>query len=247
MTNAIDIEALDFSFGEIRILEKVDLHIHEGDFVGLVGPNGGGKTTLLKLILGLLEPDGGNISIFGKDPDESRHLIGYVPQYATFSREFPITVEQVVLMGNIQRTGLFSRYRREQRAAAKQAMQTTGITELANRNIGQLSGGQQQRVLVARALVSNPKILLLDEPTANVDQRGEEDIFDLLKRLNKAMTIIVVSHDIGFISEYVNTVACLNRTMLMHDTACLTGKNIDQLYHGHVHMIDHLHQTESPD
>jgi len=239
--NAIDIENLSFSYNGVPVLEKLDFHVKEGEFVGLIGPNGGGKTTLLKLMLGLLKPEQGSILIFGRKPGDSRELVGYVPQYFAFDRSFPITVEQVVRMGLIRPGHWSFRYTAEERQIVEQSLQETGITHLSTRPIGQLSGGQQQRVLVARALAGRPRLLLLDEPTANIDQRGEEDIFHLLKRLNQRMTIVVVSHDIGFISEYVTTVACLNRTLMLHEATCLDGSAVDQLYNAHVHMIEHDH------
>ena len=239
--NAIDIHQLSFSYDRIPVLENLDFHVAEGEFVGLIGPNGGGKTTLLKLMLGLLKPDAGSIRIFGRKPADSRRLMGYVPQYFSFDRDFPITVEQVVRTGLTRPGKWLFRYTPQERQEVAQALEETGITHLARRPIGRLSGGQQQRVLVARALAARPRLLFLDEPTANIDQKGEEDIFHLLKRLNLRMTIVVVSHDVGFISEYVTTVACLNRTIMLHETACLDGSTIDQLYNGHVHLVDHQH------
>ncbi len=237
----IDIKNLSFSWDGIQVLENLDFQVEEGEFVGLIGPNGGGKTTLLRLMLGLLKPDTGSIRILGRKPGDSRQLVGYVPQHFSFDRDFPVNVEQVVRMGLVRPGGWGFRYTQEQKQVVEQSLLETGITHLAKRPIGQLSGGQQQRVLVARALAGRPRLLFLDEPTANIDQKGEEDIFHLLKRLNQRMTIVVVSHDVGFISEYVTTVACLNKTIMLHEATCLDGSTVDQLYNSHVHMVDHQH------
>jgi zinc transport system ATP-binding protein len=193
------------------------------------------------LILGLLEPVSGTIDVLGCEPQSASRKIGYVPQYPAFGRDFPITVEQVVLMGCLGNSSLFGGYSRQDRWVAHRAMVETEVEGLAKREISTLSGGQLQRVLVARALACNPKILILDEPTANIDMRVESDIFDLLKHLNQRMTIILVSHDVGFISQYVDRVACLNRTLVCHQTSCINGRVIDELYGTHVHMVEHLH------
>jgi zinc transport system ATP-binding protein len=239
--SVISIKDLGFSYDGPSILEGINLEIADGEFLGVVGPNAGGKSTLLKLVLGLLEPGSGSIRVLGKRPEVASHQIGYVPQYPAFSRDFPITVEAVVLMGRLGRTGWFGGYGKEDREVVHRAMAETEVDALARRQISTLSGGQLQRVLVARALACEPRILILDEPTANIDMRVETDIFDLLKQLNRRMTIIVVSHDVGFISQYVDRVACLNRTLVCHQTACIDGKVIDELYGSHVHMVEHTH------
>ncbi|MDZ7751913.1 MAG: metal ABC transporter ATP-binding protein [Gammaproteobacteria bacterium] len=237
----IELRDVGFSYGAAPVLEGVDLTVDEGEFLGIVGPNAGGKSTLLKLILGLLEPQRGDIRVLGHPPrDASRHL-GYVAQYPGFSRDFPITVEQTVLMGRLGSGGWLGRYRPADRAAAWQAMVEVEADDLARRQIGSLSGGQLQRALLARALVSAPRVLILDEPTANIDQRLESDIFDLLGRLNERMTILVVSHDIAFISSYVRRVACINRTLVCHRTEAVDGEIIQDLYGDQVRMVQHHH------
>ena len=200
------------------------------------------KSTLLKLILGLLEPARGEIKVLGKSPRRGRKHLGYVPQYPAFSRDFPITVEQTVLMGRFgTRTFLGGAMPEADYRIAARVMQETEVFDLKERQLSTLSGGQLQRVLVARALACEPKVLILDEPTANIDMRVETDIFDLLKGLNQRMTIIVVSHDIGFISQYVDRVACLNRTLICHHTAAIDGQMINELYGSDVHMVEHVH------
>ena len=239
--SVISINDVSFSFGGPNILEHVTLQVMKGEFLGIVGPNGGGKSTLLKLILDLLQPDSGQISVLGKSPRRGRSAIGYVPQYAGFERSFPITVESAVLLGMVGKSKSIFGYSNEDYRCVEDALRETETGDLKNRLLSTLSGGQLQRVLIARALVSRPEILILDEPTSNIDSRVEEDIFDLLKKLNERSTILVVSHDIGFISEYVTRVACLNRTLVCHETAAISGKTIEELYGSPVHMIQHSH------
>lgn len=237
----ISLRDISFSYDGPRVLEGISLEVAEGEFLGVVGPNAGGKSTLLKIILGLLQPDSGEVRVMGKPPLEVRQQIGYVPQYPEFRRDFPVTVRDTVLMGRLGDTGFFGGYRRADREIADRVMAETEVSDLSARRISTLSGGQLQRVLVARALASQPRILILDEPTANIDLRVESDIFDLLQELNRRMTIIVVSHDVGFISRYVNRVACLARTLMCHHTSAIDGKIINELYGMDVRMVEHLH------
>jgi zinc transport system ATP-binding protein len=237
----IRIEGLSFSFGLAPVLQDIDLQVLQGEFVGLVGPNAGGKSTLLKLVLGLLRPQLGHIEVLGTTPEKARRQVGYVPQYPSFQRDFPISVEQLVLLGRLGLSPGLGWYRRSDREAARRALAGVEATDLAHRRIGTLSGGQLQRVLLARALVGEPKILILDEPTANMDQRVEGDIFDLLAALNGHLTILVVSHDIAFISSYVGRVACLNRTLVCHRTEAIDGDLIYQLYGESVRSVAHRH------
>ena len=238
----IEFKQVSFAYQQLKVLDKVDLQIEAGEFLGLVGPNGGGKSTLLKLMLGLLQPQNGQINILGGKPVEQAKHLGYVPQFASFPRDYPIAVAEVVLSGRLgTHKHWWSRYKAEDKAIAEEVMQQTEISDLAGRSIDQLSGGQLQRVLIARALVTQPQVLILDEPTANIDHRAEADIFDLLKTLQQQRTIIVVSHDIGFISQYISRVACLNQTLLCHDPKSLTGGDIQDLYHHDVQAIPHQH------
>jgi zinc transport system ATP-binding protein len=238
---AIELDNVNFSYGGPLVLEGVSLSVPEGEFLGLVGPNAGGKSTLLKLVLGLLEPQSGRVRVAGKPPVQGRREVGYVPQYPAFQRDFPITVEQVVLTGRLGRARWLGGWQRDDREAARAAMAEAEIDRLANRRIETLSGGQLQRVLLARALVGSPRILVLDEPTANIDMRIESDIFDLLEELNERMTIVVVSHDVAFISRYVTRVACLNRTLMCHQTADIDGQTIQALYDVDVRQVAHHH------
>lgn len=236
---AIEVENLWFSYHEHLILRDIRLSIKEGDFVAVLGPNGGGKTTLLKLLLGILKPDRGTIRLYGKPPDKMRNRVGYVPQHISFNKDFPISVLDVTLMGRLGHTGPLWRYSGEDRIKAQQALEKMGMWEYRDRNIGKLSGGQRQRVFIARALVSDPQILFMDEPTANIDMEGQTKLYEILKELNKTMTILVVSHDLSFLSSYVKSVACVNQTLYFHDSAEITSEMLDMAPHCPIELVAH--------
>jgi zinc transport system ATP-binding protein len=238
---AIGLSAVSFSYTGPLVLDRVSLEIAEGEFVGLVGPNAGGKSTLLKIILGLLDPTAGRVEVLGRAPREARRHLGYVPQHPTFARDFPVTVEQIVLMGRLSGMRPFGRFSAADRAVAQRCMQETEVHDLARRQPFTLSGGQLQRVLIARALACEPRILILDEPTANIDARMEGEIFDLLRQINRRLTILVVSHDVAFISGYIQRVACLNRTLVCHPTTPLDSHLIEALYQSPVRRVQHAH------
>jgi len=223
------------------VLEDIDLELDEGDFLGLIGPNGGGKSTLLKVMLGLIEPDRGTVRIFGLPPAEARKFVGYMPQKTLFDPNFPVTALEVVLMGLYGKVGIFRRYSREDRDAGLRALAAVNMQELAGRSIGALSGGQQQRVFVARSLVSEPRLLLLDEPTAGVDAAQQTEFYELLDRLNRKMgiAIVLVSHDLTAVSKYVNKIACLNQRLYYHGSKELTVDDIEKAYRCPVEMIAH--------
>ena len=243
MQYVIEIHNVTFAYTREPVLSNVSLVVPPEEFLGIIGPNGGGKTTLVKLILGLLRPHGGSISVMGTAPQVARSRIGYVPQYPTFSRrDFPISVMDTVLLGRLGQDSRWSiTYSGEDQDIAREVMEAVEILDIAGRPIGSLSGGQLQRVLIARALACRPEILILDEPTANIDIRAEEDIFARLKQHNDHMTVIVVSHDIAFISGYVDRVACLNQTLVCHAINEISGKTIEDLYGAPVRMIHHAH------
>jgi len=242
MQYVIDIRNVSFAYAREPVLRDISLTVPREEFLGIIGPNGGGKSTLVKLILGLLKPHGGSISVLGTSPKEASVRIGYVPQYPTFSRrDFPISVMDMVLLGRLDPSRWSIGYTTEDRDVAEAVMAAVEIRNITGRPIGSLSGGQLQRVLIARALACQPEILILDEPTANIDIRAEEDIFAMLKQHNDHMTVIVVSHDIAFISGYVDRVACLNQTLVCHATNEISGKTIEELYGAPVRMINHAH------
>lgn len=241
MPAVIEFRDVSFRFTGPPVLEDVNLAVEKGEFLGVVGPNGSGKTTLLKLVLGLLEPGHGSVTVFGGPPEDARHRVGYVPQFARFRRDFPINVEQMVLMGRLGPGIGLGGWRKRDREAAQDAMAELEITDLAGRPIATLSGGQLQRALIARALAASPEILLLDEPTANVDFRSEKRVFDKLKALTEHCTVLVVSHDIGFVSSFVSRVACVNRYVETHRPAEMTGESIEALYGAPMRMVHRAH------
>ncbi|MBL6995973.1 metal ABC transporter ATP-binding protein [Desulfobacula sp.] len=226
----IKIDNLDFAYTGESILASVNLNVMDKDFLAIIGPNGGGKTTLLKLMLGLLTPDKGTVLVKGESPGKNASSIGYVPQNVHINQSFPISALDVVLMGAFDPKKRFSRNQTKQRKAALEALDRLEMGNYANKKIGTLSGGQRQRVLIARALVSNPELLLLDEPTASIDTKGQAEFYELLARLNKEITILVVSHDLLVISRYVNAVACVNKRLHYHDHAEITGDMLETMY-----------------
>jgi zinc transport system ATP-binding protein len=251
-TSVIRLDHVTVSFDNDIALEDISFEVMSNDFLGIIGPNGGGKTTLLKTLLGVIKPDEGKVYIYGKPPIKARAVMGYVPQISTFDNQYPINVHDVVLMGRINKTSLLARYNDRDKDMAVKAMEQVGMEKYANRQIGKLSGGQVQRVLIARALASAPKILLLDEPTASIDPEFETDLYELLHELNNDLTIILVSHDIGAISRHVSSVACLNRKLYHHGHKDLTPEVIESLYgcpidliaHGTPHRVLHRHSPE---
>jgi len=235
----VEIEGMSFFYDDAPVLEDVNLDIREKDFACIVGPNGGGKTTLLRLILGLLHPSRGTIRVFGLPPASARQRMGYMPQSALLDPSFPVSVTDVVLMGRLGKAAPFGPYRSGDREAAWEALREVGLYDLRKRAFSDLSGGQRQRVLIARALAAEPDLLILDEPTANLDVGAERGFYELLLKLNERLTIVMVSHDLGFVSEYVKTVICVKRKVIVHPTVEVTGELIDEMYGGDVKMIRH--------
>jgi zinc transport system ATP-binding protein len=240
------------AYGGRIVLEGITLDIRRGSFTAILGPNGAGKTTFLRTILGIIRPVSGEIEVFGKRPwklGKELGRIGYVPQIHLMDLSFPVSVFEVVMMGRYGKLGLFKRPGKEDEEAVWRALDRVGIKELARRTIGELSGGERQRALIARALVSNPELLLLDEPTSGVDVVATESLYEMLLGLVKdGMTIIIASHDIGVVSRYVDVVACLNKRMVVHGRPeevsagdileCMYGRCGALLGHGEVpHII----------
>jgi zinc transport system ATP-binding protein len=224
----IEIRNLYFAYEKDIILENINLTVQPLDFLAIIGPNGGGKSTLLKLMLGLLKPDKGTIRILGEPPSKSLSAIGYVPQNTNVNTDFPIKVLEVVLMGHVGSKRPLFGYGKEEIACAMGALAQVGMQDYAQSKIGDLSGGQRQRVMIARALCAHPKILILDEPTSSIDIKGQKEIYELLRILNQTITIIVVSHDISVILEYANKAAHVNKRLAFHDIS-----NKQKTFHTH--------------
>lgn len=234
----LELQGVSVGYNNHIVLEDVNLVIYEKDFIGVIGANGSGKTTLLKVILGLLRPLRGKVQFFIKDPGQVKKYIGYMPQASTFDRKFPITVKNVVISGLTARVGPFKGFSRKDKARSNEVMEQMGILPLENKAIGELSGGEMQRVFLARALISAPKLLVLDEPNTFVDKTFEKSFYEILKELNKAMAIILVSHDIGMISSYVKTIACVCRYLHYHETNEITQELLDT-YNCPIDLITH--------
>jgi zinc transport system ATP-binding protein len=226
----VEIKDLDFAYNKEAVLQNVNLTVQQRDFMAIIGPNGGGKTTLLKLMLGLLTPDRGTVLVDGKLPQKASACIGYLPQDAHMNRSFPITAMDVVLMGKLDPKKRLSRQSAANRRDALAVLERLEMAAYAHKKIDMLSGGQRQRVFIARALVVQPKLLLLDEPTASIDTRGQADFYRLLRELNKDITVLVVSHDLLVISRYVKSVACVNKRLHYHNQAEITGDMLETMY-----------------
>jgi zinc transport system ATP-binding protein len=235
----VKLEDVWVQYNGVPVLEGINLAIEQDDFLGIIGPNGGGKTTLLKVILGLISPGRGKVSVLGKPPEKSRSKIGYVPQHNLFDRDFPISIRDVVLMGRYGKSGLFRRYSSEDSRATQDALQTVGMLNYKDRQMGKLSGGELQRIFIARALVAEPKLLLLDEPTASVDPAMQTEFYELLEKLKMRMAIVLVSHDISAVSIYVDKLACLNRQLHYHGSKEITPEILEATYKCPVQMIAH--------
>jgi zinc transport system ATP-binding protein len=235
----MQLEDIWVRYDGLPVLEDISLSVREQDFIGIIGPNGGGKTTLLKVFLGLVEPSRGRVTVLGRTPQEARGAVGYVPQHTELDHSFPISVWDVAMMGRLGRRGLLRRYTGEDRRAVEDALRQVDMLRHRDRQIGKLSGGERQRVYVARALATRPQILLLDEPTASVDTRVMGSIYEVLKELNRQVTIILVSHDIGVVSSYVKTIACLDRRLIYHESKEITPDMLEAAYHCPVDLIAH--------
>lgn len=220
-------------YGSQIVLPDVTITVHERDFIGVIGPNGGGKTTFVKTLLGAIAPLGGRI-VSCVEPLN----IGYLPQNPTIDKQFPITVLDTVLSGLMFRKGLMGRYNKQDRENAITMLTRIGIEQLAQRNISELSGGEMQRVLLTRALISEPQILVLDEPTTFVDNKFEKEMYTLLKELNKILAIVMISHDLGTISSHVKSIACVNRSFHYHDSNIITTHQLE-LYDCPIQLLDH--------
>ncbi len=249
MEEIIKLINVNFSYGSNNVLKNLNLQVNKGEFLGLIGPNGSGKSSILKIMLGFLRPQSGEVLLFNTPIDKFRewNKIGYVSQKAnSFNRGFPATVYEVVSMGLFGKKGLFRFLNKKDQEKIYQAIELVGLKPLVKRNISKLSGGQQQRVFIARALVNNPELLILDEPTVGVDTETVRQFYNLLEKLNQdfGITIILVSHDIGVISKQVNRIACLNKELVFHGKPEDFEKNrgiLQKTYGEEMGIIDHHH------
>ncbi len=235
----IEIAGLSFAYDKELVLENINLIVNHKDFLVFIGPNGGGKSTLVKLILGINPIQKGSIKIFGEPLQKSLTQIGYVPQNTNVNTNFPIKAIEVVMMGHHAHKRAIVGYKKEEIAHAMHVLEQVGMEKFAHKKIGSLSGGQRQRVMIARALCSNPKILLLDEPTSNIDADGQKQIYELLRELNKKITVIVVSHDLSVVLQYATKVAHINKKLSFHDLESLQ-KEFDLSNNAHICEVELL-------
>ena len=251
-TPIVAVRNLTFGYGREVVLDGVDLEIQPRDVLAIIGPNGGGKTTLLKVMLGLLRPWSGEVVYHLPSGDDPRGRLGYVPQFSTFDRDFPLRVHDMVLMGRLGNGGpggLLRPWSRQDRAAAAQAIERLGLAGVARAHVAEISGGQLQRVLIARALVSDPEILFLDEPTASIDAESRATLGELLEELNRSIPVVVVTHDVTSIASMVRHIACINRRLFYHGGPELSLEVMEEVYgcpvelvtHGVPHRVLHRH------
>lgn len=242
----IDVQDVTFGYETEAVLRDVKLTVRRGDFLAIIGPNGGGKTTLVKLILGLLKPWSGQIVLH---PSLTRGTLGYVPQFSTFDTKFPLRVCDVVAMGRLGKRGLFQRYTADDRRVADAVLLRLGLADLRYTAVGELSGGQLQRVLIARALVGEPAVLFMDEPTSSVDTETRTTLDTLLRELGERIPVVVITHDVTAFAPLVRQFACVNRKLYYHDQRELTPVMLEEAYgcpveliaHGMPHRVLHQH------
>lgn len=246
----VQIKHLHYAYEDKRVLNDINLEIKHGAFLGLIGPNGGGKTTLIKLLLGLVTPQQGSIHLFGESIDQFKNWnrIGFVSQKSNaFNRGFPATVKEVVSTGLTSKIGYFKFFKKTDHKKVREAIETVGMSDYINQNIGELSGGQQQRIFIARAIVSDPQFLILDEPTVGIDTENVQKFYQLLNKLNKEnkITLLLVSHDIGTVTKFANGVACLNKVMHFHggtsEFSNLSEQQLSQFYGHDLNLVTHHH------
>lgn len=239
MNKLIHIDNIVAGYENKIVLHDVSLDIWKNDFLGIIGPNGGGKTTLLKIILGLLKPKSGSVRYFDGEKEVSSLKIGYLPQMNKIDKKFPISVREVVLSGLMAEKPRFRDFTAEQKQRAEEVIAQMGLQELAKRAIGDLSGGQLQRVLLGRSMVSRPKVLILDEPNSYVDKRFESHFYNLLEEISKESSIILVSHDIGTVLSMVKNIACVNETLHYHSGADISAEWLENKYACPIELVGH--------
>lgn len=239
MNSIIQINGLSAGYDGKTVLNQVDLAVYENDFLGVIGPNGGGKTTLIKCILGLHQPTQGNIRFYKEGKEVPEINMGYLPQYNSIDKKFPISVYEVVLSGLSKQKSIFRRYSKEQHEQVRQMIVRMGLEGLEERSIGSLSGGQLQRALLGRALVSNPEVVILDEPNTYIDKRFEAKLYSLLEEINKEQAIILVSHDIGTVLKNVKTIACVNESVHYHPHTEVPTEWLEEHFGCPIEMLGH--------
>ncbi len=239
METIVQLKDVTVQYDETTALENVSLDIYPDDFLGVIGPNGGGKTTLVKAILGTI-PHSGEVAYSPTLSERGHRLIGYLPQQAEFDRSFPISVVEVVMSGLQAEKGMLKRYTSADRKRAMELLDMAGVADIADRQISEISGGQMQRALLCRAVILVPKLLILDEPTNFVDNKFENELYTLLHRLNERMAIVMVSHDLGTITSVVKSIVCVNRTVHRHDSNIITAEQLEN-YHCPIQIISHGH------
>lgn len=233
----VEMRGVSYCFGHRPVVDDVDLDVYEDDFLGIVGPNGGGKTTLLKIILGLIAPHKGTVRVLGTTAAEARTRLGYVPQYANFALDVPVTVHELVMTGRLARAKFGRRYSAADREVVARVLEEMSLSHLAAREIRELSGGERQRVLVARALACEPELLILDEPTSNIDVTVEKAFHERLMELNKRIPIILVSHDLGFVSAYLTRIVLMSGKLKPADVATVHAHDVEDLYAGPIKQV----------
>lgn len=235
----IELEDVWVTLGREQVLQGIDFRVARGEFVALIGPNGGGKTTLLRVLLGLVRPERGTVRVLGVAPEAARGRVAYVPQVARFDLDFPIRVVDMVQAGRLRRRPIFGALGREDRSAALARLERLEIADLADRPVGRLSGGQLQRALIARALAVDPEILVLDEPTASLDVQSADGFYQLLAGLLDDMTVVLSSHDVTGVSSRVGSIACLNRRLYFHPASEITPDVLAEVYGCPVELLAH--------
>ncbi len=239
MSKILDIKNLDAGYDEKLVLRNINFEVHDTDFIGIIGPNGGGKTTLIKSILGIIKPSAGSITYHfpGKEKDFLKY-IGYLPQQNLIDKKFPISVREVVLSGLTSQKPLIFKFSSREKKMADELIEKSGLSHISGNPVGELSGGQLQRVFLARAVISNPRLLILDEPSTYVDNKSEFELYETLKELNKNIAILLVSHDIGTISAYIKTIACVNGNLHYHPSNEINKEELN-VYNCPVEIIAH--------
>ncbi|MBN2621417.1 metal ABC transporter ATP-binding protein [candidate division WOR-3 bacterium] len=243
----VELQHVYFSYDRVPVLEDVSITVHDRDFLSIIGPNGGGKTTILKILCGLLTPQQGMVRVFQTTPARARHRIGYLPQHLVFDHDFPIRIIDVVLMGRLGRTGLGHSYTSADHGIAERVLALVGLSDLKHRTIADLSGGQRQRVLIARALATEPQLLLLDEPVSSIDTQWQNTLYQLLNELNTRIAIVLVTHDISVVSTYIDKIACVNKKLFFHGSKKEGIQKLAELYECPVQILTHSPTTPAHD